>query len=154
MADDHYDALPTESVVVEHQTCKVMYHNEKQIIPLSKCVQKIFLSPFYGEFKLYDKADRLLGESKNSQLSFLEKDLQTEVAQVWYHATSLCREFKLLKEKYHVADPGLCFTQMDEVYLQFCHGKSMEQNQVIRHIPVFFNVTNIWESGTKECLYM
>lgn len=132
-----------QCAVLEHRCFKIPYHNEKQEIPLVRCVQKLFISTFLGEFKIFDNKGKLLGESVGSKISFKEKDLQTEPAEVWYHATSLSDEFKNIQEKYD-NDPGLCFSNTDKIFLQFLNGKSLEQDAIIMHVPVFFNVSNIW----------
>ena len=138
-----------ESVVTQHLTYTVPFYDERQDLELHHCVQKMFVSSFYGNFKVYDKADRLIGTSENSKLSFLQKDLQTEAARVWYDAMCLAPEYKKLTQDYKVKEPALCFN-FGTVSVEFIDAPAMEADRVTFHIPVFFNVTNVWDNEKKR----
>jgi hypothetical protein len=141
-------------VVIEHLHCTVPFLAGKQDLMLRHCVHKVFVSPFYGEFTIYDQTGRTLGRSKDSKLSFVKEDLQTECAQVWYDAMATLQgqEHQVLRTKYHVLDPGLFF-HFGTVSIEFDQAPAVDSNKVYRHIPVFFNITNVWNPQKKETLF-
>jgi len=75
-----------EIIVLEHRVTETMFEKKLQPLTLSRCVQKVFISKFYGEFSIYDQSNRLLGESKDSMILFNKSALQTDVSKVWYEA--------------------------------------------------------------------
>ena len=115
-------------------------------------MQKVFISPFYGEFNIYDKSHRFLGKSKNSELSFLKPDLSTECAKVWHDAFSFQGESATLMSKHKVQDPGLYFA-FGDVFFEFEDAPDSNTKQTYWHIPVFFNVTNLWDINQKQILF-
>jgi hypothetical protein len=140
------------SVVIQHLSCTVPFMAGKHPINLKHCVQKIFTSSFYGPFTIYDPSGRILGKSKDSKISFFKEDLQTECARVWYDAFCLHPEYDALKCTYNVKDPGLCFG-FGEVNIEFEEAPPIEKDMKYLHIPVFFNITNVWLPRQKETLF-
>jgi len=139
-------------VVTQHLYDTLVYIKGKQSFGLYHCVQKVFISPFYGEFNIYDKSHRFLGKSKNSELSFLKPDLSTECAKVWHDAFSFQGESATLMSKHKVQDPGLYFA-FGDVFFEFEDAPDSNTKQTYWHIPVFFNVTNLWDINQKQILF-
>ena len=144
--------VPEHSVVTQHLYDTLVYIKGKQPFGLYHCVQKVFISPFYGEFNIYDKSHRFLGKSKNSELSFLKPDLSTECAKVWHDAFSFQGESATLMSKHKVQDPGLYFA-FGDVFFEFEDAPDSNTKQTYWHIPVFFNVTNLWDINQKQILF-
>ena len=115
-------------------------------------MQKVFVSAFYGEFSLYDVAGRLMAKSSSSKCSFLKADLQTECAQIWYDATKIQHEHEILRQNYKVIDPGLYFN-FGNVFIEFHDAPDWDNQRVYAHIPIFFNITNVWQPTKKEVLF-
>lgn len=138
--------------VIQHKHCDVLFHKDRQQINLNRCVQKVFLSPFYGEFSIFDKQGRLLGKSKESKLSFLQDDLQTECAKVTYDVMKLQNEYKTLRNTFKVQDPGLYFN-FAEVFIEFHNAYDLDNKRTFHYIPVFYNVTNVWKPSDKELMF-
>jgi hypothetical protein len=150
------EPIDPESVVSQHKFIEIMYENTPQELYLSRCVQKVFISKFYGSFTIFDQSGRELGKSKNGTLCFNESKLQTEAAKVWYEAISdYSDEYKELKKR-GVKDIGLCFTCMNDVTIQFHDAPVGEDDpsRVFYHIPVYYTVHNIWNSETKMLTHL
>jgi len=144
--------LPPSSVVIQHLSNTLLYMAGKQELPLRHCIQKVFISSFYGEFSIYDPSGRLLGKSKDSKLSFMKDDLQTEVAKVLFDAMSIQNEYTTLKTKYNVKDPGMCFG-FGNILIEFEDAPPVDNVRAFDHIPVFYNITNVYVHGKKETLF-
>lgn len=143
---------PPSSVVIQHLSHTLLYMAGKQELPLRHCVQKVFISSFYGEFNIYDASGRLLGKSKDSKLSFMKDDLQTEVAKVLFDAMSCQSEYSTLRTKYSVKDPGMCFG-FGNILIEFEDAPPVDNVRTFDHIPVFYNITNVYMHGKKETLF-
>lgn len=140
------------SVVTETVCTKIYFNDDIQEIKFLGCVQKIYISTFYGNFELYDGSNRLLGTSTKGKIAFTKKDLQTEAAQVWYDAVSITsKPYKELNEIYLVNDPGLAFNNTSKIYIKFLD--SIKQPMKYFTIPVFYTVTNVWNDKDKCLLY-
>ena len=143
----------TPKVVTQHLTTSIAYHNEKQELCLSHCVQRMYISPYYGEFKLYDGSERLLCTSEGGKLNLLKKDLKERDAQVWHDARSLCNESSEIRQEYRVVDPGLdCNNVPLLIRLVDAPPFSADRGAII-HLPVFYNVTNVWDPQAKKLKY-
>ena len=59
------------SVVIQHLYYTLPFVAGRQELCLRHCVQKVFISSFYGDFTIYDAQNRVLGKSKDSKLSFM-----------------------------------------------------------------------------------
>lgn len=140
------------TVITQHLYDTATYIKGKQPLQLCHCVQKVFISPFYGEFSIYDKSDRLIGKSKNGELSFLKPDLNTECAKVWHDAFSFQGESDVLLTKYKVKDPGMYFA-FGDVFFDFEDAPESDTSRTYWHIPVFFNVTNLWDTTKKQIFF-
>jgi len=136
----------------QHLYDSVPFLKGQQPLHLVHCVQKVFVSSCYGEFSIYDKSGRLLGKSQKHELSFLKKDLTTECARVWYDAYSIQGEGDVLRTTHRVPDPGLFFG-FGDVSIEFEDAPEIDCNYVFLHIPIFFNVTNVWDSSKKMVVY-
>ena len=82
----------------------------------------------------------------------MKKDLTTECARVWHDAYSLQGEGSILTSTYHVSDPGLYFG-FGDVFIEFDDAPDVNTQQVYWHIPVFFNVSNVWDTCKKVILF-
>lgn len=144
--------LDSFTTFTQHLYDSVPFLKGQQPLHLVHCVQKVFVSSCYGEFSIYDKSGRLLGKSQKHELSFFEKDLTTECARVWYDAYSIQGEGDVLRTTYRVPDPGLFFG-FGDVSIEFEDAPEIDCNSVFLHIPIFFNVTNVWDSSKKMVVY-
>ena len=143
---------PESTVVVQHLYYELPYIAGKQELCLRHCVSKVFISSFYGEFSIYDKSGRLLGKSKESKIHFLKPELQTEACKVWYDSGSIVGEYETLKNQYKVKDPGMFFN-FGNVLIEFENAPEPRTDKVYSHMPVFFNVTNIWLNHEKRVFF-
>jgi hypothetical protein len=145
--------LSEHNKVVTQTVCtRVNFNDDVQEIRFIGCVQKIYVSIYYGEFELYDSSNRLLGKSTKSKLSCIKINLQTEASRVWYDAVCItCKQYKDLKDKYNVSDPGLSFNNTSKIYIKFL--QSLHQPMKYYTIPVFYTVTNVWNDQDKILLY-
>jgi hypothetical protein len=140
------------AVVIQHLHYSLPFVAGRQELCLRHCVQKVFISSFYGEFTIYDAQNRVLGKSKDSKLSFMKNDLKTDIVGVWYDAMALQNEFSTLQHSYKVLDPGLFFN-FGNVLIEFEKAPEANNNRVYPHIPIFFNVTNVWNATKSELLF-
>ena len=145
-----------EAVVIQHKFTQVMYEKSPQPLYLSRCVQKVFISGFYGQFTIYDQSGRELGTSKNGTLYFAKSKLQTEAASVWYEALAgYSDEYKDLIKR-NVMNVGLNFSLLSDITILFHDAPdgNEEPNRTFNHIPVYYSVHNVWNSETKKLLYV
>lgn len=118
---------------------------DAQAIDISHCVQCAKIDRHYGEFQLLDQSDRVLGTSVGGVLSLLKKDLQTEVARVWYDAMARASpEFRRMHDV--IDDPGLDLGSMQPLRIRFLNVPADVQKFI--HIPIQFLVTSIWDPRT------
>jgi hypothetical protein len=139
-------------VVVQHLHCDLPFVSGKQELCLRHCVSKVFISSFYGDFSIYDQSGRLLGKSKESKLSLFKTDLQTEACKVWYDSSSLVGEHDVLRNQYKVKDPGMYFN-FGNVFIEFENAPEPRTDKVYPHIPIFYNITNVWFNQEKRVLF-
>lgn len=142
-----------EHKVVTEMVCVYLnFIDVLQKLELCGCIQKIYIAPYYGEFEIYDKSGRLLGISKGSKLSLLRKDLQTDVAKVWYDAATITSKgYDTLVNVHGVVDPGLCVNDMSLITIKFLN--SLKDPQRYFQVPVFYNATNLWSDTSKLLFY-
>ena len=146
------DIINHNKVVTQTVCTKVGFNDDVQEIRFIGCVQKIYVSVYYGEFELYDSSDRLLGTSSKSKFLCTKSNLQTEASRVWYDAVCItCKQYKDLKDKYNVSDPGISFNNTCKIYIKFLH--SLRKPMKYYTIPVFYTVTNVWNDQSKLLLY-
>jgi hypothetical protein len=150
--EDSKDLKP--KVVTQHLAGTIVYHDEKQDLYLSHCVQRVYISSYYGEFELYDGSGRMLCKSTKGRLHLLKKDLKDDAIQVWHDARSLCPESTQIRQEFQVKDPGLdCNNVPLFIRLVDAPPYTSERGAII-HIPVFYNVTNVWDPVAKKLRYV
>jgi len=127
-----------------HFTLLPLSGYEPQKLDVSHCVHFIQIDRHYGEFNLLDDSRRIVATSKQSKLSLLKKDLNTDVGRVWYDAISRSSlEFKRLHDTYKVEDPGLDLGCMPPVFIQFLAPPKDALKFV--HIPVYCRISAVWD---------
>jgi len=149
MTDKVNDKLFVTPVI---QSCviDVLYEKKRQEIVISGCVLDFSINSFYGPYVLTDEKNRVLGRSNNGTISFRRNDLQTEEVKVWYDSiASFSDQYKQLKT--YVNEPGLCFSHIPKVYLQFedAPDVNVEPKRVFNHIHAIYTVNNLWHDKKK-----
>ena len=148
---------PSCEKVVEQLGCeRLLYHNEKQRLVLRGCIRRIYVSPFYGEFRIIDCDGLEIAKSHKGSIKLTRECLQNDVARTWYNACSTHNVYKELRDTYDVNDPGIAFILMDDshpFYLQFQEAFPFDNTRTYFHIPVFHSCTNVWNDETKQLKY-
>ena len=140
---------PVERVVARTEFFLIPYTGaDPQVIEVEHCVQFIQVDSFYGEFQVLDSSGRVLGTSTRGRLSFLRKDLISDVALVWYDALARTSpEFKVLSNRFQVADPGLDLGGLKPLKINFLSAP--KQQERINHIPVYSRITCVWNTSSS-----
>jgi hypothetical protein len=151
------EIIPEDIPVIQIKVADVLYEKAKQQLYISGCVKSLTIAPFYGEYTLYDKENRLIGTSKKGVISFLHEDLQTNEARVWYDAIAgFSKQYRELKKV--LDDPGMDFTHITSVFLEFLDAPSAIENgkavdSVFSHVHAIYHVNNFWNIKKKILKY-
>lgn len=140
--------------VIQYCIVDALYEKKRQPIKLYGCITKTTVAKFYGTYKIFDKEDRLLGTSKQGTISWKRDDLQTEEAKVWYDSIAgFSDQYKELANV--VKDPGLCFSHIPQIFIEFEDAPDAEENNNRRfdHVHIIYSVSNFWNNDEKLLIY-
>lgn len=140
--------------VIQFCVSDLLYERARQPLPIHGCVTKITIAKFYGSYKITDKEGRVIASSTGGSVSLARSDLKTEEAKLWYDSIAgFSPEYKDLKTK--VSEPGLCFSHIPEVFIQFEEAPSVEEepDRKFDHIHMLYSVNNFWNTTKKRLLF-
>lgn len=144
--DEHppYKRESGPHMVVRSAFASVQLSADPQALDVSHCARSVQIDSHYGEFQLQDESARVLATSRGGYVSLLKKDLQTDVARVWYDA--LARTSADYKRLTGMEDPGIDLGGLQPLFIAFLSVPEGQQKFI--HIPVRFQITAIWDPAT------